>query len=73
MKKKEKLSFILYKLLRKKQENEPTYQSEWLNMIESKLAYMGMNDIWMNESMGFNSLYRPIKESVKRRLKDKLI
>ena len=37
-------------------------------MIESGLANMGMNDIWLNEGMGFSPLY--IKESVKRRLKD---
>ena len=57
MEKKNKLSFIFYKLLRKKQENEPAYQSKWLNMIESGLANMGMNVIWLNEGMGFSSLY----------------
>lgn len=59
---------LLYKLPRSKQANEQDYNSQWLDMIESELASMGMNDIWLNEGMGFNSLY--IKESVKRRLKD---
>ena len=54
--KKNKLSFISYKFLRKKQENEPTYQSKWLNMIESGPANMEMNDIWLNEGMGFSRL-----------------
>ena len=54
---KKKISFILYKLLRKKQENEPPYQSKWLNVIGSGLANMGMNDICLNEGIGFSPLY----------------
>ena len=66
-----KLSFILYKLTRKKQELENMYNSKWLNMIESNLAFMGMNDLWLNEGMGFYPLY--IKEAFKRRQNDSSI
>ena len=63
-----KLSFIMYKLARKKQLQEVDYYSCWSEHIEYELRDLGMYDLWLNEGNGFNNVY--IKESVKLRLHD---
>ena len=66
-----KLSYIMYKVMRCKQESVQLYQAEWLKFIERNLSNMGMRSIWMYEGFGFSNTY--VKEAMKLRLKDMYI
>ena len=66
--KRTKLSYIMYTLLRCKQENHPLYQSHWLNYVEQNLSGIGMRDLWLSEGFGFTNDY--VKHAIKLRQKD---
>ena len=66
--KRTKLSYIMYKLLRCKQENHTLYQSHWLNNVEQNLSGIGMRDLWLSEGFGFTNDY--VKHAIKLRQKD---
>ena len=64
-----KLSFILYKVLRKKHENgDSDFFSPWIDKVQSSLCNLGMRDMWLNECMGFSVEY--VKNAVKLRITD---
>ena len=64
---KSKLSFIMYKVLRKKYDIQ-NFQSAWLQSIETSLNNMGMRDIWLFEGMSYRTEY--VKQIIKCRLRD---
>ena len=64
-----KLSYILYKVMRKKHENDASdFFSPWIDKIKTSLCNLGMRDLWLNECMGFSVNY--VKNAVKLRLSD---
>ena len=44
-----KLSFVMYKLLRKKHESDSDFFSPWIDHIKSCFGEMGMLDFWLYE------------------------
>ena len=54
-----KLSFTMYRLMRKKCELENDYNPKWLDMVSSCLANIGMNDVWIMQGNGFTTDYCP--------------
>ena len=63
-----KLSFTMYRLMRKKCELENDYNPKWLDMVSSCLANIGMNDVWIMQGNGFTTDY--VNLAVKRKLND---
>ena len=55
--KQSKLSYIMYRVTRKRYENEPDFYSPWIDMLENSWNDLGMRDIWTNEGMGFSNDY----------------
>ena len=65
---KSKLSHIMYKVMRKKYDNEQIFHSKWLNAVESSFNNMGLGEIWLYEGLSYETDY--VKQIVKCRLKD---
>ena len=63
-----KLSYILYKVLRKKHESDSDFYSPWIDTVKSWFCDLGMRDFWINECSGFSVDY--IKQAVKLRISD---
>ena len=61
-----KLSYIMYKLLRKKQNFN--FSDAWTKFIQGELSGMGMNDPWTNEGNGCSN--ENIKKNEKLRIRD---
>ena len=66
--KQSKLSYILYKVLRKKHEGDSDFFSPWIDIVKSWFCHLGMRDFWVDECSGFSVEY--IKQAVKLRLSD---
>ena len=65
-----KLSFIMYRLARKKREMENDYNPTWLDMISNCLANMAVNDVTIMQGNSFTTKY--VNIAVERRLKDSI-
>ena len=63
-----KLPYIMYKLMRRKQQHDVNFYSPWMSCVASIFNNIGMQDIWLHEGNGFNNIY--LKESVKLRISD---
>ena len=65
---KNKLSYIMYQVMRRKFFNEPEFICPWMQMIENTFNRIGMGEIWTFEGMGQKTNY--IKHVVKIRIRD---
>ena len=66
--KQSKLSYILYKVMRKRHDSDENFESPWIDMVENCFNELGMSDFWLNECMGFSNEY--IKKAVKLKVQD---
>ena len=51
-----KLSFLMYKVLRKKHDIEPHFVSPWVSTVKDIFDRIGMGDIWLLEGMGLKQI-----------------
>ena len=63
-----KIAYIMYKLLKKKCEQEDNFSVDWVNHVQVSLGNIGMNDLFMFDGNGFSCDY--IKKAVKLRIAD---
>lgn len=63
-----KISYIMYRLLRTRCNLDDNYDVPWIKMISNNLSLMGMRDIWESQGLNFTTEY--VKQAVKLRLKD---
>ena len=65
--KKSKLSYIMYKLLRKKSGLDG-FECEWTNSMNETLSGIGMRDLWVGNGLNFTTEY--VKKAIKLRVND---
>ena len=63
-----KLSYIMYQVLRKKHITEPLSNIPWIEFIKKAFNDIGMTDIWIYEGMGQQTNH--VKQTVKTKIKD---
>ena len=61
-----KLSFIMYRVLRKKNCLDVHFESKWIDMVKTVLVENDMGDIWFQKGMGLTT------DQVKKRVKYKI-